>query len=136
MPSASGLPTGVTASFSPASATTTSTLTLTASSTATVGAATVTITGTSGTLVHTTTIAMTITSAGGGATQLILNPGFENGTTTTPWTLTAGVICSNSTCSGETAHGGSWFAWLDGYGTTHTDTATQQIVIPAGKTIA
>jgi subtilase family serine protease len=133
---ANGLPAGVTASFSPASATTTSTLTLTASSTATVGSATVTVTGTSGTLVHTTTIALTITSAGGGATQLILDPGFENGTTTTPWTLTAGVICSNSTCSGETSHGGTWFAWLDGYGTAHTDTATQQIVIPAGKTTA
>jgi|GEM_PF-190453 len=61
--SASGLPTGVTASFSPASATSTSTLTLTASSTATLGPATVTITGTSGSLTHTTTVAVTITPA-------------------------------------------------------------------------
>lgn len=133
---ASGLPTGVTASFNPASTTTTSTLTLTAASTAAVGSATVTVTGTSGTLVHSTTIALTITSAGGGATQLIVDSGFENGTTTTPWTLTAGVICSNSTCSGETSHTGTWFAWLDGYGTTHTDTATQTVAIPAGKTTA
>jgi cellulose 1,4-beta-cellobiosidase len=58
---ASGLPTGVTASFSPASTTGTSTLTLTASSTATTGSATVTVTGTSGTLTHTTTIALTVT---------------------------------------------------------------------------
>src|SRR6185312_10804124 len=58
--SASGLPTGVTGSFSPASATTSSTLTLTASSTATLGQATVTITGTSGSLTHTTTVALTV----------------------------------------------------------------------------
>jgi lysophospholipase L1-like esterase len=59
---ASGLPSGVTASFSPnpANGGTTSTLTLAASSTATVGAATVTITGTSGSLVHTATLALTV----------------------------------------------------------------------------
>jgi hypothetical protein len=59
--SASGLPSGVTATFSPASTTGTSTLTFTASSTATLGAATVTVTGTSGTLTHTTAIALTVT---------------------------------------------------------------------------
>src|SRR5712692_5787613 len=59
--SASGLPNGVTASFSPASTTGTSTLTLTAGSTATMGTATVTITGTSGSLSKTTTLALTVT---------------------------------------------------------------------------
>ncbi|HEY6249950.1 MAG TPA: glycoside hydrolase family 6 protein, partial [Candidatus Angelobacter sp.] len=59
---ASGLPAGVTASFSPASTTGTSTLTLTAASTATAGTATVTVTGSSGTLSHTTTIALTVAS--------------------------------------------------------------------------
>ena len=64
--SASGLPAGVTASFSPASTTGTSTLTFTAASTATAGTATagttnVTVTGTSGSLTHTTTIALTVT---------------------------------------------------------------------------
>jgi len=58
--SASGLPSGVTPSFSPSSTTSTSTLTLTASSTATTGSVTVTITGTSGGLTHTTTIALTV----------------------------------------------------------------------------
>ncbi|WP_165371519.1 pre-peptidase C-terminal domain-containing protein [Pseudolysobacter antarcticus] len=57
---ASGLPSGVTASFSPASTTSTSTLTLTASATATTGPATVTITGTSGSLSHTTSLALTV----------------------------------------------------------------------------
>ena len=64
-----------------------------------------------------------------------MNGGFETGSTA-PWALTAGVLCSNSSCPGETAHRGSWFAWLDGYGLTHTDTATQSVSIPAGKTTA
>jgi hypothetical protein len=63
--SASGLPTGVTASFSPNPTTAnTSVLTLTASSTATIGGpVTITITGTSGSLTKTTTIAVTVTAA-------------------------------------------------------------------------
>jgi regulation of enolase protein 1 (concanavalin A-like superfamily) len=58
--SASGLPSGVTASFNPSSTTSTSTLTLTASSTAVTGTATVTITGTSGSLTNSTTISLTV----------------------------------------------------------------------------
>jgi hypothetical protein len=57
---ATGLPSGVTASFSPASSTSASVLTLTASSTATTGAATLTITGTSGSTTAKTTIALTV----------------------------------------------------------------------------
>ncbi|HET9313993.1 MAG TPA: hypothetical protein VFQ51_00325, partial [Vicinamibacteria bacterium] len=60
---ASGLPTGVTAAFSPTSTTgNTTTLTLTASGTATTGPATVTVTGTSGGLTRITTIALTVTA--------------------------------------------------------------------------
>src|SRR5579872_1366491 len=62
--SASGLPSGVTASFSPASTTGTSTLTLTASAGATVGTSTVTVTGTSGSLTHTTTLSLTVNASG------------------------------------------------------------------------
>jgi hypothetical protein len=61
--SASGLPTGVTASFSPSSTTGSSTLTFTASSTATTGTKAVTITGTSGSLTHTTTVNLTVNAA-------------------------------------------------------------------------
>ncbi|MGA7374883.1 MAG: S53 family peptidase [Candidatus Sulfotelmatobacter sp.] len=57
---ASALPTGVTAAFSPNPTTGTSTLTLTASASATTGTKTVTITGTSGSLVATTTLALTV----------------------------------------------------------------------------
>jgi hypothetical protein len=127
----SALPSGVTASFGTNPTTSTSVLTFTASSTATTGTSTITITGTSGTLSHTTTISLTINAAGG-STNLIVNGGFETGSAS-PWTLTAGVL-NNSTS--EPAHTGAWDAWLDGYGTTHTDSASQTVAITAGKTSA
>ena len=68
------------------------------------------------------------------ATQLLGNPGFENGSgNPAPWSATELVI-SNSTR--EPAHSGSWDAWLDGYGTTHTDTLSQQVTIPSSATSA
>jgi hypothetical protein len=135
--SATGLPTGVTAAFSPASIAApgsgSSTLTFTASSTATVGSSTVTINASGGGVAHSTTVSLTVTS-GGTTTQILGNPGFENGSASTaPWTLTTGVI--NNSAS-EPPHAGSWDAWLDGYGTTHTDSALQQVTIPAGATTA
>jgi len=59
----SGLPSGVTASFSPASVTGSggSTLTFTATTTATVSATTVTVTGTSGSTVETASLTLTVT---------------------------------------------------------------------------
>jgi len=57
---ATGLPNGVTAIFSPNPATTTSTLTLAASATAATGTVTVTITGTSGSLTNSTTLSLTV----------------------------------------------------------------------------
>lgn len=65
--SVAGLPSGVTAGFSPNPTTTTSTLTLTASATAATGTSTVTIKGVSGSLTHTTTLSLTVTSSGGPA---------------------------------------------------------------------
>jgi hypothetical protein len=76
----------------------------------------------------------TISTTGGGCathTQLLGNPGFETGSAA-PWTTTAGVINPNG--AGESAHTGTWYAWLDGYGTTHTDTVSQTVTIPAGCT--
>jgi len=76
----------------------------------------------------------TIGSSGGGgctSSQLLGNPGFETGSAA-PWTSTANVINPNG--AGETAHSGNWYAWLDGYGTTHTDTLAQTVTIPAGCT--
>jgi subtilase family serine protease len=60
---ASGLPSGVTASFGTNPTTGSSVLTLTASATATTGSATVTVTGTSGSLSATTKIALTVNAA-------------------------------------------------------------------------
>jgi hypothetical protein len=74
------------------------------------------------------------TSGGGGCTaaQLLGNPGFETGSAS-PWTASSGVIDNSS---GEAAHGGTWKAWLNGYGTTHTDTLSQSVTIPASCTSA
>ncbi len=41
---------------------------------------------------------------------------------------TAGVI-NNSTQ--QTPRTGAWYAWLNGYGVTHTDTLFQQITVPS-----
>ena len=59
-------------------------------------------------------------------TQLILNSGFESGAAS--WTATSGVITNDA---GQAAHSGSYKAWLNGYGTTHTDSLYQQITIPS-----
>jgi len=76
------------------------------------------------------TFSWTISTAGGTGCsgQKLGNPGFETGTAA-PWTASTGVI-DNST--GEAAHTGSWKAWMNGYGSTHTDTLTQSVSIPAG----
>jgi PKD repeat protein len=66
------------------------------------------------------------------AAQLLGNPGFETGTAA-PWSATPGVISNHSQ---EPPHGGSWDAWLDGYGTTHTDTLSQTVSIPSTCTNA
>ena len=63
--------------------------------------------------------------------ELLLNRGFESGAVN--WPATAGGI-TNST--GQTPRTGSFYAWLDGYGTTHTDSLFQQITIPSTATTA
>jgi Zn-dependent metalloprotease len=67
---------------------------------------------------------------GGGGTNLLLNPGFESGAVN--WTATAGVI--NNTAG--IARTGTFAGWLDGFGTTHTDTLFQQVAIPSTATAA
>jgi hypothetical protein len=63
--------------------------------------------------------------------QLVGNPGFESASA--PWTASSGVIGASS---GQSAHGGTRFAWLDGYGSTHTDTLSQAVTLPADCTTA
>ena len=57
----------------------------------------------------------------------LLNPGFESGNTS--WTASTGVI---TTDTGEAARSGSYKAWLNGYGSSHTDSVTQSVTIPSG----
>ncbi|HEX7721555.1 MAG TPA: hypothetical protein VF397_05315 [Pyrinomonadaceae bacterium] len=137
--SASGLPAGATASFSPTSIATpgngSSTLTFLAGSATATGTYNVIVTGSGGGKTHTTAISLTVTSSGGGTTQQLLgNPGFENGSSNpSPWSVSTGVI-DNSTF--EAAHSGSWKAWLNGYGSAHTDTLLQAVTIPSTATNA
>jgi hypothetical protein len=63
------------------------------------------------------------------AVRQIGNPGFESGSAA-PWSASASVIDSDNVH--ETSHSGTWFAWLDGYGTAHTDVLSQTIAIPSG----
>jgi len=125
--SATGLPAGLSISSSglisgtPTTAATSS-VTVTATDT----------TGASGSASFSFTISST---SGGGCTaaQLLSNPGFENGSLS-PWSATSGVL--NSDTTSEPAHAGSWDAWLDGYGSTHTDTLSQSVTIPSTCTTA
>jgi Putative Ig domain len=101
-----------------------------------VGSFSVTVTAhDSTTLSGSATFTWTITSSGGGggctASQLLGNPGFETGSAA-PWTTTSGVVNPNG--AGETSHSGTYYAWLDGYGTTHTDTASQTVTVATGCT--
>ncbi|QKW20799.1 pseudomonapepsin [Kitasatospora sp. NA04385] len=64
------------------------------------------------------------------AAQLLGNPGFETGSAS-PWTTSSGVVDNSSS---EAAHGGSWKAWLDGYGSAHTDSLAQTVSVPSGCT--
>jgi len=70
----------------------------------------------------------TPTAGGCPPAQLLGNPGFETGTAA-PWSASSGVVNDNTQ---EPPHSGSWDAWLDGYGTTHTDTLAQTVMLPAG----
>ncbi|MGW2712088.1 M4 family metallopeptidase, partial [Streptomyces sp. NPDC001356] len=119
--SASGLPTGLSVSSSTGVISGTPTTAGTYSTTVTVKDST----GATGTAAFTWTV-----SAGGGggctSTQLLANPGFESGDT--GWS-NSGVINNDTR---EPAHSGSWTAWLNGWGSAHTDTLSQSVTIPAG----
>ncbi|WP_405476511.1 hydrolase [Streptomyces canus] len=72
---------------------------------------------------------------GGGSTctsaQLLGNNGFESGSST--WSGTSGVITNSGD---ESARTGSYYAWLAGYGSAHTDTLSQSVTVPAACTTA
>ncbi|MFH8635727.1 M28 family peptidase [Streptomyces goshikiensis] len=130
--SVSGAPAGVTATLSPSSVQSgsSSTLTVQVGAGAAQGTYTLTVTGSgSGSTSHTTTYTLTVGGGGGTCTprQLVANGGFENGSA--PWTATAGVITNQS---GEAPHAGSYMAWLNGWGSSRTDSASQSLAVPSG----
>ena len=61
--------------------------------------------------------------------NLLVNPGFESGNT--GWSSTSGVITSSTSRPART---GSWKAWLNGYGSSTTDTLSQSVTLPASGT--
>ncbi|MFJ3632825.1 M28 family peptidase [Streptomyces sp. NPDC090112] len=126
----SGAPGGATATLSPTSVQSgsSSTLSVQVGASTAPGTYTLTVTG-SGTVSHTTTYTLTVTGGGGSCTprQLVVNGGFENGSS--PWNATSGVITNQA---GQAPHGGSYKAWLNGYGSTHSDSAAQAVAIPTG----
>ncbi|MFC9284911.1 putative Ig domain-containing protein [Streptomyces collinus] len=119
--SASGLPTGLSVN---------STSGLISGTASTAGTYQVTVTATDSTGASgATSFTWTVGTSGGtcSSAQLLANPGFESGST--GWTSSSGVI---TTDTGEAAHGGSYKAWLDGYGSSHTDTLSQSVTVPSG----
>ncbi|MFR9798708.1 putative Ig domain-containing protein [Streptomyces sp. MS06] len=118
--SASGLPTGLSINSSTG---------LISGTASTAGTYQVTVTATDSTGASgSTSFTWTVSSSGGcTSSQLLSDPGFESGGS--GWSATSGVI---TTSSGEPARSGSYKAWLDGYGSSHTDTLSQSVTIPAG----
>ncbi|MEO7970125.1 MAG: hypothetical protein ABI698_02415 [bacterium] len=135
--SASGLPAGTTASFSPASIAApgsgSSMLTLSVGSTTPTGTYNVSLAGTGGGKSHSASVSLTVSAAGSATQQLLGNPGFENGVNASPWVVSTGVM-DNTTL--QPARTGAWKAWMNGFGSPHTDTLAQTVTIPANATTA
>nr|WP_277752161.1 M28 family peptidase [Streptomyces sp. C] len=125
-----GAPSGVTAAVSPASVQSgqSATLSVQVAAGTPAGTHTLTVTGT-GSATHSTTYTLTVGGGGGTCTpaQVVANGGFESGSA--PWSATSGVITNQS---GQLPHGGSYMAWLNGWGSSRTDSASQSLTLPAG----
>ncbi|RKH68126.1 S8 family serine peptidase [Corallococcus aberystwythensis] len=76
------------------------------------------------------TVSVTVNNGTGSCSiteQLLLNAGFESGNT--GWTTSSGVI--DGTTSGSAPRTGTYKAYLNGYGSTRTEFAWQDVTIPA-----
>ena len=96
----------------------------------TAGSYSSTVTASNGTTSGSATFSWTISGSGGGGScsgSKLTNGGFESGST--GWTASSGVITTSTSRSPRT---GSYYAWLDGYGSSHTDTLSQSVTLPAG----
>jgi len=121
--SASGLPAGLSINASTG---------LISGITATAGTSSVTVTATDGTgAFGSATFGWTVTPVGGTCSapgQVLGNPGFESGSGVS-WTASSGVI---SSATAANAHGGSWYAKLDGTGAALTQSLSQSVTVPSG----
>jgi Zn-dependent metalloprotease len=96
----------------------------------TAGTSSVTVTAKdAATKTGTASFSWTVGTTTGCSGQKIVNGGYESGSGS--WTGTTGAIGQWSS-QGEAAHGGTYSAWLDGYGSTHTESVAQSVSIPAG----
>ncbi|MCX3060551.1 hypothetical protein [Streptomyces beihaiensis] len=125
--SASGLPSGATASFSPASVTAgnSSTLKVATSSSTPAGTYDITVTAKGSSATHTATYTLTVNSTGTGGA--ITNPGFEQGS------LTGWTPSGTTSVVGSGVHSGSYAAQVGGTSPTNGDSSiAQSFTAPAG----
>ncbi|MFI6588611.1 hypothetical protein ACIBM5_46835, partial [Embleya sp. NPDC050493] len=126
---ATGQPADVSVTLTPSSVQSgaSATLTATAAANAANGTYVITVTGTGPSATHSAQYTLTVGNAPPG--NAIRNGDFEQGTAN--WTQSANDITNSNPGS---AHGGSWYAWMMGYGSTATETVSQSnITIPAGS---
>ncbi len=123
--SASGLPSGTTASFSPGSiiGNGSSTMNVVVGAATPTGSYTITVTGTGSGATHATSVSLTVTSSQG-----LVNGGFETGNLN-GWTASGGFTPAIST----TPHSGTYSAKLGSASPVNGDsTLTQAVTIPSG----
>jgi N-acetyl-anhydromuramyl-L-alanine amidase AmpD len=75
---------------------------------------------------------LVVGSTGGTTTQLFANAGFESGNVS--WVAAASSDITTSTSYAPRT--GSWYAWLGGWATAHTDYLYQTVTIPSTATSA
>ncbi|MFF5173997.1 M4 family metallopeptidase [Micromonospora sp. NPDC000089] len=129
--SATGLPADTRVTFNPGSvqAGHVALLSIATAITTPAGTYPITVSGT-GSVGHVATFTLTVKDPSMGCPspgQKLGNAGFEAGTT--PWATTTGVI---GTFGGQPARTGTRNAWLNGYGSAHTDTLSQSVTLPTG----
>jgi hypothetical protein len=126
--SASGLPSGAAASFSPTSVTAggSSTLTITTSTSTPAGSYPITITGSAASATHTTTYTLTVTGGTGGGG--LTNGGFESGLT--GWTATGTTLAITSP-----VHSGSGAAQIGSTSPSNTSSLAQTFTVSTGTSL-
>jgi serine protease len=128
--SASGLPSGASAAFSPASVTSgsSSTMSITTASTTPAGTYSITITGTGTSATHTTAYSLTVTAGSGGGGG-ITNGGFETGSLS-GWTASGAAVSVATTL----VHTGSYAAQDGSTSPTNGDSSIiQTFTVPSGS---